>query len=743
MRMRALLAALCCGGTLLVVGGGISLAYQHPGAADGAGAHAPASFEPVRSPADRAGFQPFTLRAPELEAAGEAFELALAIDGVPVVLRLQRVSVRGAHYGVQVQLPDGSLAAVPPGPVSTFRGPVEGIDGAVVAGAILSQGFEATIFLPDGSRRIVMPLRSYLPGAQPSDYVLLDGADSFAGGVCGTEIDAAGPPATELGGGDCGGLCMAQLAVDCDFEYFVSQGSSVSNTEARVNQVINQMNADPQLYNTSPINIRHDISAILVRTSEPDPYSSTSSGTLLSQFRTQWLTQHLDIERDVAILFTGKELAGSIIGQAFTIGGICTTSAYCVAQVECCGGTACAVDLVAHELGHLWSCTHVSDGSTMNPSIECATRFATDSVIQIVAHRNTRTCMVPPDPPHTFELLSPMDGATGVSLFSTLDWADSTSADTYELWLDDDPGFATPLVRIVDAAQRLTESGYTPPLSLTPGRQYYWKVVAYNGFGSLESTPSTASFVTLRDCNGNGIDDAAELQDPLHDCNGNGVLDDCDLSGAYQAASADMPGCFWPNTPGFTLADAPEAASTVTITVRARGDLNVSSEYIDILVNATPVAQAFLTNGQDCTLIQEVRVVSATAFNNARGGAADVTVTFAPSATVGNNCTTPFAGTWVFGQVEYLGVPTSTDKNHNDMLDECEAPEFPPGDMNCDGAVTVSDIGGFALAVTSWFSECTAYGQAYPDCRCLNGDVNGDGAVTVGDVGAFVALLAE
>lgn len=60
-----------------------------------------------------------------------------------------------------------------------------------------------------------------------------------------------------------------------------------------------------------------------------------------------------------------------------------------------------------------------------------------------------------------------------------------------------------------------------------------------------------------------------------------------------------------------------------------------------------------------------------------------------------------------------------------------------PGDMNCDGVVTVSDIGGFVLALTN----PAQYMLDFPDCDVNNADVSGDGSVTVSDIGPFVALL--
>jgi hypothetical protein len=43
------------------------------------------------------------------------------------------------------------------------------------------------------------------------------------------------------------------------------------------------------------------------------------------------------------------------------------------------------------------------------------------------------------------------------------------------------------------------------------------------------NTSTTHSCTTGPDCNGNGIDDTIEVQDPANDCNANGIPDDCDI----------------------------------------------------------------------------------------------------------------------------------------------------------------------------------------------------------------------
>ena len=93
-----------------------------------------------------------------------------------------------------------------------------------------------------------------------------------------------------------------------------------------------------------------------------------------------------------------------------------------------------------------------------------------------------------------------------------------------------------------------------------------------------------------------------------------------------------------------------------------------------------------------------------------------------------------FARTRVLGE----GIQNDITGDITDATtDVIVAPLF-PGDMNCDGVVTVSDIGPFVIALT----DPPAYMAAFPACNILNGDINGDFFVTVSDIGPFVMLIA-
>lgn len=64
-------------------------------------------------------------------------------------------------------------------------------------------------------------------------------------------------------------------------------------------------------------------------------------------------------------------------------------------------------------------------------------------------------------------------------------------------------------------------------------------------------------------------------------------------------------------------------------------------------------------------------------------------------------------------------------------------PLFAVGDLNCDGIISVSDIGPFVLALT----DSGGYAAQFPSCDINRADINNDQNVSVSDIGPFVQLL--
>lgn len=85
----------------------------------------------------------------------------------------------------------------------------------------------------------------------------------------------------------------------------------------------------------------------------------------------------------------------------------------------------------------------------------------------------------PPPPPAAPILISPADGATGVSTSPTLTWNASSGATSYEAQLATDPGFTN----LVIDRTGLTGTS-TTVTGLAPSTLYYWRVNASNAGGT-------------------------------------------------------------------------------------------------------------------------------------------------------------------------------------------------------------------------------------------------------------------
>ncbi|MCI0546739.1 MAG: M12 family metallo-peptidase, partial [Candidatus Rokubacteria bacterium] len=247
------------------------------------------------------GLSSATLQSPELpEQPGSAFAFPLWLDGAWREVSAWPHSVRAPGYRLMVE--DGSGAAFehPPTPETTYRGAVAGFPGSLVALSLYEGTVQGIVRL--GAEE---PWHGFqpLPGAAAGEHVVYSERDVLPLDVqCGGALDVlrgddpggAGAPAPD---GSSTKIC--EIAIDADFEFFQSNGSSVTATQNDITNVINAVDA---IYEAE-VGIIYDITVIYVETAEPDPYSSTSAGTLLDQFQNHWNSQHQADPRDVAHLF--------------------------------------------------------------------------------------------------------------------------------------------------------------------------------------------------------------------------------------------------------------------------------------------------------------------------------------------------------------------------------------------------------------------------------------------------------
>ena len=192
------------------------------------------------------------------------------------------------------------------------------------------------------------PVNKYVPGTRPDQVVIYRDADvrPASRGTCGSIalskqgekiIEQVAPQSSPVGAAVVSTPRKVEIATDADFEFFQANGAA-SNTV--IQGIINQVDG---IY-LGQVNLSFAITFQNVFATATDPYTSTDSGTLLNQFRTEWTNNRTTVPRDVAHLFTGRNVAGGIVGIAW-IGVVCNNSLIrlrALTKYRCCrvGGSA-------------------------------------------------------------------------------------------------------------------------------------------------------------------------------------------------------------------------------------------------------------------------------------------------------------------------------------------------------------------------------------------------------------------
>ncbi|HZL99522.1 MAG TPA: M12 family metallo-peptidase, partial [Planctomycetota bacterium] len=229
---------------------------------------------------------------------------------------------------------------------------------------------------------------------------------------CGTDTSAPWVPEPPVPQGPADADKVCEIACDADVEFYTKNASSIAGTQTDIENVLNAVEAIYQ----ADVGIVYTVTTIIVRTVESDPYSVTSPGSLLNQFSNHWNSNQGAIPRDVAHLFTGKNLDGSTIGIA-QLNVICNKSAaYGLSQSKYTGSMLYRAGLTAHELGHNWSAQHcngASDCAIMCSGLGGCTgdvnSFGEGEKAQIINKKNSVGCLGDPGPilPPTISSLTP------------------------------------------------------------------------------------------------------------------------------------------------------------------------------------------------------------------------------------------------------------------------------------------------------------------------------------------------
>ncbi|MDX2132220.1 MAG: M12 family metallo-peptidase [Planctomycetota bacterium] len=277
-------------------------------------------------------------------------------------LILTKYLVRASNSRVLVEDEPGRLTPVKPAPASTYRGTVEGVEGAQVAASIIDGQLHAIIFTPGGQTWGIEPAPN--PDLA-NQHVVYTTADMRASpGTCGltTTPNPLDPDAlieaanVELDEFRLQTLLWARIAFDADYEYYNVNRRDPARVQAEIELLLNATN----LAYERACRLSHVLGDIIIRTTEDDPYTGNDSVALRDQFRAHWIGNHQGVSRDIAYMMSGRTFTDNHIGIAF-LGGMCGSphsgNGYAI-SASFVSTFIQRVTLMAHELGHTWNAEH-------------------------------------------------------------------------------------------------------------------------------------------------------------------------------------------------------------------------------------------------------------------------------------------------------------------------------------------------------------------------------------------------
>ena len=291
--------------------------------------------------------------------APDRWVLELPYGGEDLEVELWRAPIRSAHYRVREMSADGSLREVVSPPAATYHGAVRGDASRGAALAFVGDRIEGFVEGPPGEEIWIERRRADGPVPLEELHWIHEGiTGGFSLENCGAleagvdpEITREGGPSAQLGAG-C--LLVADLAFDTDHEYYSLHGSTSACTQ-HIEAVLNAVNFGY----ARDVLIRHEISEIIVRSSEPDPYSTSGTSGLLDDFVNHWQNQQGGVVRDMAHLMTARPLSDNVIGLAY-VGVVCSQS-WGFGWTWGQNGLSSETSILGHELGHNWSAPHCLD----------------------------------------------------------------------------------------------------------------------------------------------------------------------------------------------------------------------------------------------------------------------------------------------------------------------------------------------------------------------------------------------
>lgn len=333
--------------------------------------------------------------------AGEPVRIAtptLAFD-----VRLVQNNIRSADCIVQVSKGGGVVERIDPGPVTTYRGSVDGMPGAEARFTIDENGVKGLIITDDAWWFVEPEIGGLSKTGGRGTHVVYADHDvvPMALGQCGTtqaHMVEAEVERLDVSGKVQGGLPplppRVELATEADYDYLLIQG----NARAATNEIVSIINQVDGVYRKQ-LGVTFEIVFQNIWETREDPYDESDAGDRLNEFRTYWNSTQQGVKRDLTHFWTGAAIDGNTLGVAY-VSVICASSSASYGLSSFLQSSPGKFILTAHEIGHNFGGLHPDqnnpprsecDNTIMQSFVGSGFKFCKFSRTQIETHLSTRS----------------------------------------------------------------------------------------------------------------------------------------------------------------------------------------------------------------------------------------------------------------------------------------------------------------------------------------------------------------
>lgn len=286
-------------------------------------------------------------------------------------LELEENNLLAAQYRAEEVTAGGRPRAVARPAVRTYKGKINNREDTAARLTITPQVFEG-VLIADGEKYFIEPRQKEAAGGAQSEFIFYKESDviernpAICDVVLPERIDRAAQNVTAQNLKEIQSQALAEndgllnrdieIATEADYEFVTATGSSEA-ANANIISILNMVEETFQLQFGLSLTITYQHSWATA----DDPYQSAVSSTVLTEFRNYWNSNLATVNRDLAHMWTGKELDGNTIGVAY-IGVACRSlnASYGVSQFISYDIDA-MIGITAHEIGHNLGASHPDD----------------------------------------------------------------------------------------------------------------------------------------------------------------------------------------------------------------------------------------------------------------------------------------------------------------------------------------------------------------------------------------------